>query len=127
GQGGLREPLPFQTRNEFRNAGLSHVLVASGTQVAFLTLILIGIGRLAGLRCWWLMLLVLPVLLLYALITGGGPSIWRATIGGACVVWALLQGRDIDGLSLWSLALVAVLVMDPLQLFSISLQLTFAA
>lgn len=127
GQGGLQEPLPFQTRSQFRAAGLSHLLVASGQQVAFLTLFLIGAARVIGLRRWWLLALVLPVLILYALITGGGPSIGRATIAGLCVAWALLVGRDVDGLSLWSLALSLILLADPIQLFSISLQLTFAA
>jgi len=33
GESGLTEPLPDQTRADFRAAGLSHLLVASGTQV----------------------------------------------------------------------------------------------
>ena len=35
GEGGLLEPLPRLTRDEFRAAGLSHILVASGTQATF--------------------------------------------------------------------------------------------
>ncbi len=127
GEGGLREPLPRLTRDRFRAAGLSHVLVASGTQVAFLALMLIGAARLLGLRRWWLLLAVLPALLLYALIAGGAASIWRATVAGACLAWALLLGRDVDGLSLWSLALVVLLLGDPAQLHNLGFQLTFAA
>ena len=33
GESGLSEPLPQQTRDDFRAAGLSHLLVSSGTQV----------------------------------------------------------------------------------------------
>jgi len=127
GEGGLREPLPRLIRDQFRAAGLSHVLVASGTQVSFLALLLIFGARAVGLRRWWLMAAVLPLLLLYALITGGAASIWRATIGGLCLAWALLAGRDIDGMSLWSLALGSLLLIDTAQLFSLSFQLTFTA
>ncbi|MDQ3814434.1 MAG: ComEC family competence protein, partial [Armatimonadota bacterium] len=127
GEGGLREPLPRLIRDQFRAAGLAHILVASGTQVTFLALLLIFGARTIGLRRWWLMAAVLPVLLLYAFLTGGAASIWRATVGGLCVAWALLLGRDIDGLSLWSFALGLLLCIDPVLLFDLSFQLTFAA
>ena len=86
-----------------------------------------GLARLLGLRRWWLMAAIAPVLLSYALIAGGGSSIWRATICGLGIVWAMHLGRDTDGMSLWSLACSAVLLLDPPQLFNISFQLTFGA
>jgi competence protein ComEC len=127
GEGGLQQSLPRLTRDQFRAAGLSHLLVASGAQVAFLAGALIGVARLLRLRHVWLLLLVVPSLLLYALVAGGAASIWRATVGGICVAWALLLGRDTDGLSLWSLAFLVLLIVDPLQLHDLGFQLTFAA
>jgi competence protein ComEC len=127
GEGGLQQSLPRLTRDQFRAAGLSHLLVASGAQVAFLAGALIGAARLLRLRHAWLLLLVVPSLLLYALVAGGAASIWRATVGGICVAWALLLGRDTDGLSLWSLAFLVLLLVDPLQLHDLGFQLTFAA
>lgn len=127
GEGALQQPLPRQTRDEFRAAGLSHILVASGTQISLFALLLLGLAKLLGLRRWWMLAAVLPALVFYALLTGGEASIWRATIGGLCLTIAILFGRDIDSLSLWSLALAALLVIDPAQLFSLSYQLTFAA
>ena len=127
GESGLTTPLPRATRDRFRAAGMSHVLVASGTQVAFLGLALLGAARLVGLRRVGLLLLVVPVLLFYALLTGGASSIWRATLAGACVAWALLLGRDVDGLSLWGLAVVVLLGSDPMYAQDLSFQLTFGA
>ncbi len=127
GESGLTTPLPRATRDRFRAAGMSHVLVASGTQVAFLALALLGAARLVGLRRIGLLLLVVPVLLFYALLTGGASSIWRATLAGACVAWALLLGRDVDGLSLWSLAVLLLLGTDPMYAQDLSFQLTFGA
>jgi competence protein ComEC len=127
GESGLTTPLPRATRDRFRAAGMSHILVASGTQVAFLGLALLGAARLVGLRRIGLLLLVVPVLLFYALLTGGASSIWRATLAGVCVAWALLLGRDVDGLSLWSLAVVVLLGMDAMYAQDLSFQLTFGA
>ena len=126
GEGGLQQPLPRQTRDRFRAAGMSHVLVASGTQVAFFAGILILLSRVVGSRRWsWI--LVLPPLLIYALLAGGSDSIWRATVAGICVALALSCGRDVDGLSLWSLALLVLFALDPMQLQNIGFQLSFGA
>src|SRR5690606_5311990 len=70
---------------------------------------------------------VVPLLFLYATLAGGAPSILRATVAGVLVTVAVLAGRDTDPLSLWCAALLALVVIDPTQLMSLSLQLSFAA
>jgi competence protein ComEC len=127
GRGGLEETMPRQTEDNYRAAGMTHLLVASGQQVTLLAAIVLGAAHALGLRRWWLLFLLLPALLNYALVTGGAASIWRATIGGLCLAWALLIGRDIDGLSLWSLAFIVLFGIEPASLTDLSFQLTFAA
>jgi competence protein ComEC len=127
GEGGLSTPLPRQVRDEFRFAGLSHVLVASGTQIAFCAALLLGLGKILGLRGVWLLALVAPPLFIYAAIAGGAPSVARALVVGVLVTFAILVGRESDNLTLWSLALIALTLLDPAQLLSLSLQLSFAA
>ena len=127
GEGGLNEPLPRQLRDDFRVAGMSHILVASGTQISFLCLLLLGLCRVLGLRRGWILSLVLPILFFYAALAGGAPSIWRAAIGGIFIAWAVLCGRDVDGLTLLSLALIVLVALEPLQLLSLSFQLSFSA
>ena len=127
GEGGLSRPLPRELRDNFRAAGLSHLLVASGTQVTFIAAALIFGLQSLGVRRGWLVLGVLPGLLAYALLAGTAPSIWRATAGGVLVALALASGREVDGLSLWGAALGALLLLDPVLAWSLSLQLTFAA
>lgn len=129
GDGALETPMPQLVRNNFRAAGLTHLLVASGTQVSLMVLMILGVLKMMGLRRWpWLMLLaLLPLLTFYALLVGGAASIWRAFIAGICVAVALLLGRPIDILSLWCFAAAALLFIDPLQIFDLSFQLTFAA
>lgn len=127
GEGGLAEPLPRRIRDDFRAAGMSHLLIASGTQVSFLVLLLLGSARVLGLRRWPLLVVLIPSLVAYALLAGGAASIWRATIAGLCVAITLLQGRDVDALTLWSAAFLALIAIDPGQIFDIGFQLSFAA
>ncbi|PQV64847.1 competence protein ComEC [Abditibacterium utsteinense] len=127
GEGGLSRPLPQTLRDDFRAAGLSHVLVASGTQISFVLAITLGIlGRLGFKQSKWL-LLAIPILIFYAFLAGSATSIWRATLAGFLLIYAILLGRDVDGLSLWSGAMLALLILDPLTAWSLSFQLTFAA
>ncbi len=127
GESGLAEPLPEQTRADFRAAGLSHLLVASGTQVTFIFLALVGVSRVLRLRRVWLVVFVVPGLIGYALVAGAAPSIWRATAFGILGALCLASGRDLDGLSLWSAALLGLLLLDPSLAWSLSFQFTFAA
>src|SRR5690606_19674529 len=76
---------------------------------------------------WILFSLLIFLLAIYALLVGGAASIWRAFIAGICVAAALLLGRPIDTLTLWCFAAAALLFVDPLQIFDLSFQLTFAA
>ncbi|HEX9996719.1 MAG TPA: DNA internalization-related competence protein ComEC/Rec2 [Abditibacterium sp.] len=127
GEGGLSRPLPQTLRDDFRAAGLSHLLVASGTQVGFITALVLWMARGMGFRRAPLLILVVPVLVFYALLAGGAASIWRATLSGILLAWTLCLGRDIDGLSLWSAALLMLLCVDPANAWSLSFQLTFGA
>ncbi|RYX84152.1 ComEC/Rec2 family competence protein [bacterium] len=127
GENGLRDPLPQQTRDDFRAAGLSHLLVSSGSQVTALAMALLLIGRTFRVRRAWLLLLVVPGLVAYALIAGAAPSIWRATAFGILGAICLGSGRDLDLLSMWSAALVGLLALDPTLAWDLSFQFTFAA
>jgi competence protein ComEC len=127
GEGGLNAPLPRQLRDDFQAAGLSHVLVASGTQVAAISVLLLVLARVGRLRGASLVLIVVPGVLLYALVAGGAPSIWRASAAAILVVLALVCGRQRDGLSLWGAAMGTLLLVDPALAWSLSFQLTFAA
>jgi competence protein ComEC len=127
GEGGLREPLPRLTRERFRAVGLSHLLVASGTQISLLAGAAILLARVLALRGVALIFFTALPLGFYSALAGGEASILRAAIAGFCVVAALSLGRAIDALSLWSLALAILLLLDPAQISNIGLQLSFAA
>lgn len=126
GENGLLQPLPQTIRADFRGAGLSHLLVASGQQVGLVSLALLLLARALGVRRGWLVLWVLPGLVVYATLAGEAPSIWRAMVSGILAALCLASGRDLDGLSLWGAALTGLLLLDPALAWSLSLQFTFA-
>jgi competence protein ComEC len=134
GEGGLPAPLPRATRESFRRAGVSHVLVASGAQVALVCAFLWAVAQVLGApfgRGPWkivvLALVLVPALIFYALLVGGAASIWRATLIGLGAGWILARGRRADALSAWCGALGVLLLADPASLFDLSLQLSFGA
>ena len=124
---GDRDALSPKQDRAFRETGTVHFLAISGLHV----------GLLAAF-CWWVLVLcrvrhrpaaavVLVVVLLYAVLAGFRPSVQRAAVMCAVVCVAVVFGRKPDLASSLSLALIIVLINEPLQLFSAGLQLSFVA
>jgi len=126
GEGGLSQPLPVSLAETFRAAGMAHLLVSSGTQVGFVVAGILWLARTAGLRRWTVLAVLAPLLLFYVMIAGDAPSILRAGIAGLLIGLAVVAGREVDNLSLWSAALLLLLTLDPAVAWNISFQLTFA-
>lgn len=118
-------PLPENIVEAFRRSGTIHLLVVSGTQVAFLVGLLLALS--SGLPRWIRLWLLAPTLLFYVFLTGEPPSIVRAAIVGLVGVIAVLWGRDIEPLNALAFAGLVVLIAKPTDLFNVGLQLSFAA
>lgn len=63
----------------------------------------------------------------YALVAGAEASIVRAALMGGLLLLAYATGRDFDALTALAAAALALLLANPLDLFSPSFQLSFAA
>lgn len=113
----------------FRRSGLSHILVASGTQVSLLIALLLALGWRGGHPGWMLArsALTLLVVLVYAVLAGLETSIIRALVMGVVVLAARLLRRDSDGLSSLAQAALILLMAAPLQITAAGFQLSFAA
>ncbi|HEX5615058.1 MAG TPA: ComEC/Rec2 family competence protein [Acidimicrobiia bacterium] len=112
--GDTRE-LPRDLEQAYRDAGLSHLLVVSGANVAF-ALALAGplLRRLP----------IVPrfgagvgVVLLFATMTRFEPSVLRASVLAATVMFTELVGRPVARLRALSLAVMALVVVDPFLVF----------
>ncbi|MGH9032897.1 MAG: ComEC/Rec2 family competence protein, partial [Acidimicrobiia bacterium] len=117
--------LPRPVEEQFRGAGLTHLLAVSGANVAFV-LVLVGPAlRRLGLRGRLVGGLV--VLVVFGTMTRWEPSVLRACAMAACSMTALHLGRPAAGLRVLALAVLALLVVDPFLVHSVAFLLSCGA
>lgn len=114
-----------EVKQEFRDSGLSHLLVVSGSNVAFvLALAQPGLRRL---RLLPRLLAAVGVLVFFGLLTRGEPSVLRAGTMAGIAVLASTIGRPISTQRLLCLAMTALILIDPLLVGSVGFLLSVAA
>ena len=111
--------------DDFRASGLTHLLVVSGQNVAFvLALASPMLGRLSlGAR----FAAALVVLVLFGFVTRWEPSVLRAEAMSGVALVASTLGRPVSGLRILALAVTGVLLVDPLLVGSVSFLLSAGA
>ncbi len=111
--------------DQFRAAGLSHLLAVSGANVAFVLALLGPFLRRSPrvLR----VALTLVALLVFGAMTRWEPSVLRACAMAACAVLAVHLGRPATGVRVLALAVTVLLLVDPFLLRSVGFQLSCGA
>jgi len=123
---GRRGALPPQVLRDMDATGLSHLLAASGQNVALIAgVTTLALAWLVGRRQAALVGLALTGF--YAFLVGGSPPVVRAAIMGGLYGLALLVGRPGGGLQPLFLAGAAMTAWDPLLAHDLSFQLSFAS
>lgn len=134
---GERSRISEEMATAFNRAGVSHLLAISGLHVgivagaafAFFQWLLQWIRPLL----WWAWtrkgaaLLTLMPVMIYGLLAGMSPSTQRAVIMVAVFLFTFLLETDQDLINTLAVAAMAILIIHPPALFSISFQLSFAA
>jgi competence protein ComEC len=123
---GIEGGIPPEVDAAFKATGTTHVIVISGSNIALLTGVLIGLlGLLVGKsRAAWPTVIAI---VLYVLFVGADPSALRAGVMGVLYVFAIVLGRASTAyVSLCFSALIMTLV-NPLIVWDIGFQLSFAA
>ncbi len=113
------------TADDFRAAGLGHLLVVSGQNVAFVLAVVAPLvaGRRPGQR----MVVLLAVLALFAVLTRFEPSVLRAVAMAGVGIGAGALGTPVDGRRALSWAIAGLLVVDPFLIHVLAFQLSAAA
>jgi competence protein ComEC len=124
---GERTELPRAADDAFRRAGVYHILAVSGYNVAliassvFLGLSLLRIPRRI------VAAVAIGILIGFALVVGGQPSVVRATVMGILLLAGLLLERDVNPMNSLALAALVILLWRPGDLWAPGFQLSFAA
>jgi competence protein ComEC len=124
---GADEGIDARTEEDFRRAGLSHLLAVSGQNVTLLALLAMPVLGAFGIPLRERLLWILGLIAIYVPLAGAGPSIQRAGVMGAAGVLATLAGRRASRLYAIALALGVTLAIDPGIAADVGWQLSFAA
>jgi competence protein ComEC len=115
------------TVEDFRRAGLSHLLAVSGQNIALLALLAMPLLAALGVPLRARLVWILAAIAVYVPLAGGGPSIVRAGVMGALGVLATLAGRRTSRLYALCVAAIVTLAIDPHIGSDVGWQLSFAA
>jgi competence protein ComEC len=124
---GEDERIDARTVEDFRRAGLSHLLAVSGQNIALLALLAMPLLAAFGIPLRMRLVWILGAIAIYVPLAGAGPSILRAGVMGGVSVLATLAGRRGSRLYALALAAVVTLAVDPSIGTDVGWQLSFAA
>ena len=124
---GQRQQLPAEVEENFRRAGAGHLMAVSGLHVGLVAALILGICKLFNLKGIFPAIIAIICVFIYAYLTGMRPSSLRAAIMVSTALVALLLEREQDLPNAISLAALVTLFVNPLLLFSIGFQLSYAA
>jgi len=125
---GKKSWLEPETRTIFMDAGVMHVLVVSGSNVAVI----------AGMFMWILHFLlriprrtavpaVILIIAAYCVLTGSNPPVVRATVMTTCFLLTLMLRREISSYQVLLLSCWAMVLYDPKVVLSSGFQMSIAA
>ena len=124
---GERGSLSPELFTAFQDSGAIHLLVASGGNVGFVTLMTLaicGLFRLTIRKALWVALLVAGV---YTLIAGADAPLMRAYFMTVCACGGYYLGRNSGVLQGLILSCVIILILYPSSLFETGFQMSFIA
>ncbi len=132
---GDRSGISDATQERFARTGLMHLLAISGLHVLLIGMVLYGLLGPALMRLGWgwrsvewsRAALTMALLVFYALLTGGRPSVVRAVVMASLFIGGVLLQRPTYSLNTLGVAALVLLIARPAALFDAGFQLSFAA
>jgi competence protein ComEC len=124
---GERERMDPEVTRSLQQAGIFHLFALSGAHIAIISFLLFSLFRIFKLPDRTNYVLLILFLSFYAFLVEGRPSILRATIMALAYLLAKFIWRNVNLLNILSLSAFVLLLFNPINLFSLGFQLTFAA
>ncbi len=124
---GVRDELPQDVIEAFKESGITHVLAVSGLHVGLLAALLAALLKLLKAPHGARLIVMSIFLFLYCALLHFSAPVLRAAILCMTTLWGKYRRRRRDGLTLLSAAFFLILLLRPLDLFSAGFQLSFIA
>jgi len=116
---------PEEIKISFQHSGLLHILAASGMNVALIYGIWFFCLRKLRVPFNWAVSSGIFVIIFYAMMTGLGPSVIRATFMLIFILLGKLIDRDAHSISLLSFVALLMLIYNPAYINDVGFQLSF--
>ena len=124
---GDRTHIDQDLRESFANVGVIHVLAVSGLHVGYVLIILLLIVKSLRIRWGWDKLFVVTGLILFTILSGGRPSVIRASIMASFYIFAPVLNRKPNAWNIIATAAFLILIVNPNSIFDLGFQLSFTA
>ena len=114
----------------YRTAGAMHILVVSGLHVGIIYLVLnflLGFLRRNQKQKIIKMVILLVIVWFYAILTGLAPSVQRSAVMISMFIFADATNRFKDNYNTLAASAVLLMLFNPLIIFSVGFQLSYAA
>ncbi len=113
--------------DQFRRTGTTHLLAASGLNVALVAGLVLFLAQPLGMAPWRLAPVAAVAGWFYSVLAGGSPSVVRAAVMSALALAAMALGRTTDLGATLSLSVVGCLLWRPGFLVDIGFQMSVLA
>ncbi|BDQ02072.1 DNA internalization-related competence protein ComEC/Rec2 [Ignavibacterium sp.] len=120
-----RTEIDYETKQNFVNSGVIHILAVSGLHVGYILLFFVVLfGRF---NIYTRSFLTILGLISFMIITGIPASVFRATLMSVILIIAFLSGRSTNLLNSTALSAVIILIFKPNEIFNPGFQLSYSA
>ena len=116
---------PVWLVDNFRVSGLSHLTAVSGQNVAFV--LAAALPLLRRLRPWWRWAATIALIVWFMALTRFEPSVLRAGVMAVLAATAYVRGQQVRPVRVLSLAVFALVIVDPLLVWSVGFWLSVGA
>ena len=124
---GQRDFVDLETRDQLLVTGTAHLLSVSGMHLAIVVSLALFLAAAMRLPVFWKVVFTIAVCVFYTALTGGRPPVLRAAILVCTFTVAIWMRRPSQAINTLSLAGLLLIFLNPENLFSVGVQLSFLA
>jgi len=124
---GYTANMPEELEEDFRRAGLSHIMAVSGANIAFLLAPLLWLLKKFGFSPRWSSAIAFPAMIFYVFATGMEASVVRAAIMAGVILAGMLLWRKSDIYCSIAFSAIIMLLNNSFVLYDMGFVLSYSA
>ena len=124
---GYTANMPEELEEDFRRAGLSHIMAVSGANIAFLLVPFLWLLKKIGFNPRWSSAIAFPAMIFYVFATGMEASVVRAAIMAGVTLTGMLLWRNSDIYCSIAFSAIIILLNNSFMLYDLGFILSFSA